>query len=313
MREKYLGTVADRKYIGRYLREVRNLDPIEIVTLPGVWKLANVVRGGLVDTALFWKLVEAGLRECKSCYGVSITTINPSRYYVAVPEGKSDIGGFHDPHSLGYQYWYHAGFVVTLNRGMFSGALIAVELARSFLHDCFHHSTFRSFRRAIRTPATSPVAAKHRVPEIYREQYGFNFRNRDGLSYSAPEFTKGVPETINLNLLMDGVIVLVIADILKELTAELIQPSNDLEAEILKEIFLEDFDRSLQPRAYEFNSSVAMSSKAFVEHWGGKTFLQLALGSMVSGNLSAVKVFFEERTGEPDAWEKRFRRSGFKL
>lgn len=176
-----------------------------------------------------------------------------------------------------------------------------------------HHSTFVSFRRVTRLPAKSPEEAKLRAPQIYREQYGINFRNQDGLSYSSPELTRRSPETINLNLLMDGVIVRVVSALLRESGAYEVTSATEMEEELKKEIFLEPFNTSVLPRASDFETAVTKPSQSFVEHWGGEELVALVLQTMMSGDLDRIKRYFEERSGVSNAWEKMFKRPEFHL
>lgn len=312
MNEQYLGPESDREYIKTYLENIRNLDPIEIATLLNPVSLAdnNHIRA-FVDTDRFWEVSQRIIAGLEERYGITIDPVRPERYYTALPPEVGAVGGFHDHRSLGYQYWYHASFVVMLG-GMMSKELRTIELLRDFIHDCLHHSTFRSFKRAVRIPARSPDEAKHRVPEVYREQYGINFRNQEGLSYSSPELTARSPETINLNLLMDGVVVLVTAAALKTEVGD-IACKDALETEIKKEIFLEPFKATMLQRAHGFHNAVTAPSKMFVEHWGGEDFVALVLQAMRNGELTALKHFFEERTGIENAWEKLFKRPEFSL
>lgn len=312
MNERYLGPESDRTYIATYLENIRRLGPIEITTLPGSISLADTDRiSAIVGIDRFWEAAHRITAVMEERYGIKIDPVRPVRYYTALPPEADAVGGFHDCRSLGYQYWYHASFVVMLGR-MISKELRTVELLRDFIHDCLHHSTFRSFRRAVRIPAKSPSDAKHRVPEVYREQYGINFRDHDGLSYSSPELTIRSPETINLNLLMDGVVVLATAAVLKAEVGD-IACENALETEIKKEIFLEPFEVTTLERACGFYNLVTAPSKMFVEHWGGEDFINLVLQAMMSGELADLKRFFEERTGIENAWEKLFKRPEFSL
>jgi len=161
-------------------------------------------------------------------------------------------------------------------------------------------------------PASSPSAAKHRVPEVYREQYGINFRNKDGVSYSSTELTACSPEAINLNLLMDGVVVLAVSEALREIVRKA-NCDNELEQMIQREIMLESFDANLLPRAHRFVMQVTEPSRKFVEYWGKGEFMSLVLQAMMTGDLTAIKHFFEERTGIENAWEKLFRQPDFLL
>jgi hypothetical protein len=313
MKEIYLGSEEDQRYIKTYLANIRQLDPIEIATLPNPITLADPLLGEVINLDRFRRTVNSALDECEKRYGVRLESLEPERYYTSQPTEDNDMGGFYSPYSLGYQYWYHGAFAVTLNKRIASKELRTLEFIRDFLHDCFHFSTFVSFRRVIRTPAKSPAAAKHCVPEVYREQYGINFRNEEGLSYSSTTLTAYSPETINLNLLMDGVIVLTVAELMKETSGNVANGATALEEEIRKEIFLEPFDIAMLSRAHGFHNAVTDPSRLFVNHWGGASFVTLVLQAMMNGDLQPLKNFFKEKVGMPNAWEKKFRRPGFSI
>lgn len=313
MNERYIGTAEDQRYIRTYLENIRSIDPLEIATIANPVNLSDSSIQDMVDIGLFWDIVERCTEECFKQYGVQLHHIERSRYYIAEPPEKTELGGFYDKRCFGYQYWYHAAFSVALNKAVFSKEVSSVELARGFLHDCFHHSTFRSFRRARRVPATSIEAGKRRVPEIYREQYGVNFRNQDGLSYSSPELTAESPQAINLNVLMDGAIVLTVAEAIKQVIKGHPPVTGKLEDEIMKEVFLEPFDIVALPRAHKFFRAVTEPSRLFIEHWGGKDFVTRLLQSMTSGELEELKNFFGNKACSPTAWENTFKRSEFNL
>ncbi len=313
MNEIYLGSSADREYISTYLENIRKVDPIEIVTVNAPINLSEDGRiSDFIRVEQFWAVVNDFFALFERTYGIKLTQVHPERYYTALPAPDA-LGGFHDPNSLGYQYWYQGSFVVLLNPRRISKRLRTIEFARDFLHDSLHHSTFRSFRRAVRTPAVSPQIAKHRIPEIYMEQYGVNFRDMDGTSYSSTEMTLRSPETINLNLLMDGVVVLIVAELMKQLVNRSVPLETEEEIEVVKEILLDPFSETLSSRATHFSTAVTEPSRKFVEHWGGEDFIAILLRAMMSGNLAEIKQFFRNETGLEDAWEKMFMRPGFAL
>jgi hypothetical protein len=66
----------------------------------------------------------------------------------------------------------------------------ALDLVRSYAHDCLHYATFRRYRLTGRG-------------EIARVQYGINFRQPDGRTYSAAD-APGDGPTRNLGILMEG-------------------------------------------------------------------------------------------------------------
>jgi hypothetical protein len=67
---------------------------------------------------------------------------------------------------------------------------IALDLIRSYAHDCLHYGACRRYR-------LGPSG------EVCRTQYGINFRSVDGHTYSAPD-TPGTGATRNLGILMEG-------------------------------------------------------------------------------------------------------------
>jgi hypothetical protein len=74
--------------------------------------------------------------------------------------------------------------------GPVSPQAAALDLVRSYAHDCLHYATFRRYRLT------------HRG-EIGRVQYGINFRQPDGRTYSAPD-EDGTGATRNLGIVMEG-------------------------------------------------------------------------------------------------------------
>jgi len=67
----------------------------------------------------------------------------------------------------------------------------ALDLVRSYAHDCLHCATFRRYQLTDRG-------------EIARVQYGINLRRLDGRTYSAPDEPGNGP-TRNLGIVMEGV------------------------------------------------------------------------------------------------------------
>jgi hypothetical protein len=102
-------------------------------------------------------------------------------------------GGFHHP-AQGYRHIQMDAAVTVF--GDLTGATPAspqagaLDLVRAYAHDCLHYATFRRYRLTDRG-------------EIGRVQYGINFRQPDGRTYSAPD-TPGVGPTRNLGIVMEG-------------------------------------------------------------------------------------------------------------
>jgi hypothetical protein len=102
-------------------------------------------------------------------------------------------GGFHHP-AQGYRH-IQMDAAVTVYGDLTGQAPVspqsaALDLIRSYAHDCLHYATFRRYRLTDRG-------------EIARVQYGINFRQPDGRTYSAPD-DPGDGPTRNLGILMEG-------------------------------------------------------------------------------------------------------------
>ncbi|MCW2935671.1 MAG: hypothetical protein JWM19_6633 [Actinomycetia bacterium] len=102
-------------------------------------------------------------------------------------------GGFHHP-AQGYRHIQMDAAVTVFgdltSRVPVSPQAAALDLVRSYGHDCLHYATFRRYRLTDRG-------------EIARVQYGINFRQPDGRTYSAPDIPGDGP-TRNLGIVMEG-------------------------------------------------------------------------------------------------------------
>ena len=112
MNEVYLGSEEDQQYIRTYLSSIRQLDPIEITTIPNPIRLTDPLAEQLVDIPWLWEMVSRCLEACERRYAVRISQLEACRYYTGISPQDDDVGGFYSPYSLGYQYWYEATFVV---------------------------------------------------------------------------------------------------------------------------------------------------------------------------------------------------------
>ena len=102
-------------------------------------------------------------------------------------------GGFHHP-AQGYRHIQMDAAVTVFGdltgQTPASPQAAALDLVRSYAHDCLHYATFRRYRLTDRG-------------EIARVQYGINFRQPDGRTYSAPDIPGDGP-TRNLGIVMEG-------------------------------------------------------------------------------------------------------------
>ncbi|MDQ3014685.1 MAG: hypothetical protein M3Q73_02390 [bacterium] len=313
MIEVYLGDEESRRYVQTYLGNIRQLYPSELFTLPKVITLEEATREitGLIDGKLFWELVNTATNILRAEYSSEFGILNPKRYYYGIPESTSAVGGFHSKWSVGYHQLYHAGFVVMLNPAVVTDIRVrTAEAVRAYLHDCLHYSTFHSYRRVVLIPKVA-AEAKYCEPRVYREQYGFNFRNSEGLSYSDRSLTALVPQAINLNLLMDGIVVNVAASLIKRQLK--LTGLTDFDNGIFHEVIGEPFEVPGYRHAQKFFDAVPKPSQVFIEHWGGDEFLKVAFTAMMTGEVAPLKHYFNLKHGEEGAWEKVFMRPEFRL
>jgi hypothetical protein len=98
-------------------------------------------------------------------------------------------GGFHHP-GQGYRHLQMIA-AITVYGDLLAPVpappqAVALDLLRSYAHDCLHYGTFRRYQ-----------LSQDRQP--VRTQYGINFRRLDGRTYSAPDLP-GTTCTRNLGI-----------------------------------------------------------------------------------------------------------------
>jgi hypothetical protein len=178
-----------------------------------------------------------------------------------------------------------------------------LEIARCYLHDQLHLSTYRAWRRM-----TKVTTEKEEPPRIYRAQYGFNFRNEDGVSYSSPSQGDQVPHSINLNLLMDGLVVLCVQEALRSW----ISHRGALTSTVLtREILEEDPQVFPSESSRIFHKAITKKTLDFTRFWGSDEVMSVLVSAMLSGNLGQARRFFQNKTSDEHAWEKLFKQSAF--
>jgi len=115
------------------------------------------------------------------------------RVWVGIRSTHPDaFGGFHHPNQ-GYRH-LQLGSVVTrygrlIDPSLASPELVALDLLRSYAHDCLHFGSFREY--------------KMQVGKVVRSRYGINCRDADGHTYSAPD-QPGSRSTRNIGIVMAG-------------------------------------------------------------------------------------------------------------
>lgn len=190
------GTTAQQHHLRSRLTQYRS-DP-QPAPLPGITfrPLPDVLASGLADLDLF----RAGYEITRQrCHLLGIPLMLPlSRVFTgitadAVPGSTGCSGGFHHP-GQGYRHLQMTATITVygdlLTPVPASPQAIALDLVRSYAHDCLHYGTYRRYQL---TPAG----------EIARVQHGINFRHLDGRTYSAPD-PPHATSTRNLGIVMEG-------------------------------------------------------------------------------------------------------------
>jgi len=123
--------------------------------------------------------------------------LDPSRVWIGVSMlgNEKDFGGFHH-HDQGYRYLQQmaiTSLLGTFSRDPVDCVLTTLELIRAYAHDTLHHNSYRLFCPLPQTEAGS----------FYRLQYGINFRNWNGMTYSAKDSVRSTT-TRNLGNIMEA-------------------------------------------------------------------------------------------------------------
>jgi len=169
-----------------------------------------------------------------------------------------------------------------------SNLIRTAELIRNYMHDSIHAASFRSFAKG-----------HSQTGDIFRYQYGFNFRRADGISYSLPQLTaEHAPYAINLNVLMDGLAIISVGEAIAELYKNQLREESTTELEIrLVTDIIDPAGAGSEPLAYgnKFNQAVARSTREFVKYWSfgdEQGFRRLLFHSMMSGDSSELNKYF---------------------
>ena len=291
LNEEHLGSQIEKGLILQFLDRMRSVDLQS--TLPDTSNLSEQLN--CFDVNLFYDVTHKFLYLMKT-YLPDFDLIDFKRYLINTPIG---IGGFYGQPSGGYDYLHHYGFCTPLNSHIIrSTYLCTLELCRNYLHDSCHANTFKSYRW------------DNSKNEAYRYQYGINFRNSAGISYSDKELSKKVPLGINLNVLMDGSIQLFVSGFISKYFKEL-KVFSSREQNIYDELVGKRFDLSEFHQAQEFYDDVLTPTRVFLKYWNREFLLNEVLEAMFSGNIQRLRDYFDSKLGISDAWETMFRRSDF--
>jgi hypothetical protein len=190
------GTESEQRQLRTLLTRLRvSAQPAPLAYLT-FQALPGVLASSLADRSLF----DAGYELLSRRYAdLGMRVLLPlSRVWAGVsssapPGDPACFGGFHHP-GQGYRHLQMTATVTAYGQ-LTAGAsaspqAVALDLLRSYAHDCLHYGTFRRYRL---TPDG----------QVARVQYGINFRSLDGSTYSAPD-PPDATATRNLGIVMEG-------------------------------------------------------------------------------------------------------------
>ncbi|WP_259470457.1 hypothetical protein [Streptomyces sp. 1114.5] len=233
------------------------------------------------------------------------------RVWVGVRSTRPDsFGGFHHPNQ-GYRHVQLASVITRYGRlddpRLASPELVALDLLRSYAHDCLHWGSFREYRLMTGEPI--------------RSRYGINWRDPHGRSYSAPDRADAV-STRNLGIVMEGatdrearMIATAVADRLG--LAEHIAPPDRLAfRDTTGRLEPGDFDHAEPGIASRFHLAMAGYEHGvgaryarFLTEFGGAdshALHELILAAMICGDLRPLTTWLDQRHG-PETFRRTFR------
>jgi hypothetical protein len=195
-----------------------------------------------------------------------------------------------------------------------SPQLAALDLVRSYAHDYLHYATFRRYRLSDRG-------------EVVRVQYGINFRQLDGRTYSAPDVPGDGP-TRNLGIVMEGATDAEATVVAREIASACGITIMDLEpsphgvalADISGTLTTEDVEDALSSaHPYmrslgRFHQAVTRRYRALLRELSGESgeLHQQIVMAMISGELLSLEAWLDARH-DPGCFARLFRAPSFDL
>lgn len=303
--EKLDGTAEEVARMGLILRSYRSHPEHCVNALDRRAILCSLQDDGRLEKAgidpdVLAALVRASSRYIGKKYAWQIEVIRPERYFLLATD-PDDRGGFHAKKPGGYRHLYDAGYTNQLNPAFgLSPAQHALELARCYIHDSLHAATFRSYRIDRRCQSGD---------RIYREKYGFNLRNADGVSFSSPKAGHGEPLVINLNVLMDGIVDILASEALHHSVALLDWTRRIGDHPIVRECV----EHAPVPTAGAdiFHADVMEPVKRFLEYWKRVDLIPCAVYAMKRGSLTSLKRAFELKVLKKGEFVSLFKQKAF--
>ncbi|MFE6055967.1 hypothetical protein ACFQ6N_34920 [Kitasatospora sp. NPDC056446] len=233
------------------------------------------------------------------------------RVWVGVRSTRPDaFGGFHHPNQ-GYRHVQLASVVTRYGRlsdpRPAPPELVALDLLRSYAHDCLHWGSFREYRL--------------RNGQVVRSRYGINRRDAHGRTYSARD-EDGAVSTRNLGVVMEGAtdrearaIAAAVADRLG-LAGRIAPPDRIAFRDTTGRLEPSDVDHAEPGGATRFHLAMAAYEhgvgaryQRFLTETGGADTAALhglVVAAMIGGDLSGLTGWLDRRLG-PRAFPRIFR------
>ena len=308
------GTTAERAHLHLLLACFRASPPP--MRLPGVTgrPLPEVLGTGIIDPNVFRtgyaimaaRYEQLGIRALLPLERVWVGTCS-----AAGPGTARGHGGFHHP-AQGYRH-IQMDSAVTVSGDLTgqtpaSRKAVALDLMRAYAHDCLHYATFRRYRLTDRG-------------EIARVQYGINFRQPDGRTYSAPDIPGDGP-TRNLGIVMEGATDAEATSIARQAAQSCGITGTDVEAG-LPGLVLADVTGTVTAGGIEaallldhpyarsmgrFGRTVTLRYRALLSELGASpadAHSQI-VAAMISGDLAPLEAWLDARHG-PGSFARMFR------
>jgi hypothetical protein len=295
--EVLLGTLSDVRFLRNYLRNARSLSAYEYVSGRHLINLEQVRDGAWpCNWLLFEQIIDHAVEYLETALDCGLQLIPFNRWFLMEHDGT--VGGFYSKSSYGYCDILGLAFTATpVGRCFSSEDDRALELARGYLHDCFHASTFRSYGVKRGGSLSNPKSP----PTVYRFQHGFNFRTIDGISYSPPpDATLGT--SINLGIMMDGIGSIMSGEAIKS-SLELLKPTS-ISIDLIQDVGCSNPIRNGQ----RFFKDVIIPTQEFFRLYKIIPMAEYAK-VMITGNVSYLGKIFAESYGI--SWDNTFRQDKF--
>jgi hypothetical protein len=305
------GTTAERAHLHLLLACFRASPPP--MRLPGVAgrPLPEVLGTELIDPDVFhmgYAIMAARYRKLGIRALLPLERVWVGTRSTAEPGTARSYGGFHHP-AQGYRHVQMDAAITVF--GDLTGAApvspkaAALDLVRSYAHDCLHYVTFRRYRLTDRG-------------EIARIQYGINFRQPDGRTYSAPD-APGDGPTRNLGIVMEGATDAEATAIARQAARSCGITSMDLEpglpglvlADATGTVTAGNETASDHPYARslgQFARTVTFRYRALLSELDAHPAdaHDRIVAAMISGDLAPLEAWLDARHG-PDAFARKFR------